>query len=279
MHLLIKFTPKLDFAKSFQKGKLYMNTLDYFWKNGFEDQKDILEGVVSLTAPENLDILPEAFKRVQYTDLQLQAVGYQYCNVFCMHRIDLFPQEIPKIGMRISYQTASNMEKFGVYAIIVDDEAEYLRRINKAANEQGFRFLCGRVNYHKPTLDRKAVNPSHNIVLKCDSPFDMSIFGNKGRYRDSFDKYNKYAWQNEWRLTLYRGEKNTSAYTFCVGDLNDITHIVKVKDLEGKLHKEIQNSKLQNSNDCYYGNASRKELYELFAKLGDNQAWLISSVG
>ena len=29
----------------FASGKLYMNSLSYFWENGFEDQKDMFEGI------------------------------------------------------------------------------------------------------------------------------------------------------------------------------------------------------------------------------------------
>lgn len=279
MHLLIKFTPKLDYARSFQQGKLYMNTLNYFWTNGFEEQRDVLEGVAAKTSPDNLDFLPEDLRSVQYTDIQIQAVGYRYCNVFCMHRIDLKPLGKSPLGTEIAYETASNIEKFGAYAVIVDDEAELLRRINRAANEQQFKYLCGKVNYHKPILNKKPVTSKPNIILKCDETVDMGLFGTEGRYRDSFDKYDKYSWQNEWRLTLYRGVSDINAYQFNIGDLSDITHIVKTKNLEKKLHKEIQNPKLFNSNESYYGNASRKELYGLFAALGDNQAWLIISVG
>ena len=43
MHLLTRFFSQKNFLDAFISGKLYMNTLNYFWNNGFEEQKDIFE--------------------------------------------------------------------------------------------------------------------------------------------------------------------------------------------------------------------------------------------
>ena len=51
MHSLIKFFAEKKYLDEFISGQLYMNTLDYFWKNGFEEQKDIFEGVVLNCTP------------------------------------------------------------------------------------------------------------------------------------------------------------------------------------------------------------------------------------
>lgn len=45
MHQLIKFFGKRNYAEQFLQGELYMNSLSYFWDNGFEEQKDLFEGV------------------------------------------------------------------------------------------------------------------------------------------------------------------------------------------------------------------------------------------
>ena len=47
MHNLLKFISKKKYLEDFLNGKLYMNPLNYFWENGFDDQKDIFESVVS----------------------------------------------------------------------------------------------------------------------------------------------------------------------------------------------------------------------------------------
>ena len=46
MHCLIKYFANRQYLNDFLSGQLYMNTLDYFWSKGFEEQKDIFEGVV-----------------------------------------------------------------------------------------------------------------------------------------------------------------------------------------------------------------------------------------
>ena len=42
MRNLIRFTSKEEYANQFLSGKIYMNTLSFYWSNGFEDQKDFM---------------------------------------------------------------------------------------------------------------------------------------------------------------------------------------------------------------------------------------------
>ena len=49
---LIRFTSG-SHAEEFMAGRLYMNSLGFFWNNGFEGQRDMLEGVAQMQDPKN----------------------------------------------------------------------------------------------------------------------------------------------------------------------------------------------------------------------------------
>ena len=278
MNLLVKFT---DYADSFQAGHIYMNTLDFFWKNGFEDQKDILEGVFSSQRINDIQVKPddEEFMKYQLADFQFQAVGFSYCNVFCMSTVTLNPLAVFPQRNLCSIELPPNMEKFGQYAVVVDNETEYLRRTHFAAKR--YQYLCGRVNYYLPMNGDKLaeVNKPH-ILFKSRETFDMKIFGNQRKMYDSFDKIKKYEGQREWRLCLYRGEKSTEPFILEIGDISDITHKVRIERFEQELNRiKYRETSSLSSTIRYYGNVNRKTLRESFYHLGDDQVYILSLFG
>lgn len=276
MFALVKFVPTLERADYFCEGKLYMNTLDYFWHNGFGAQKDILEGIISTVSPEPVG-LPEDFLNHQIADIQYQAVGYAYCNVFCMSQIKIAPLYNTPNGILFDVMPPAGMQEFGEYAVIVDNQVEFLRRINQAA--QHYKFLCGHVNYHSPMLNSKEMDKKkHHIILKSQEVFDISQIPGVRARRDAFDKSIVYQSQNEWRLCLYRGEKSTDKFVLDIGDIRDITHVIKTAELEQEILEKGFKPAACNTSDSYYGNISRHDLRELFYKLGDNKAYILSTI-
>lgn len=277
MRVLAKFTSKQKYANSFRRGKLHMNALSYFWNNGEGDQKDVLEGVIASISPQKIGFLPADFATCQLTDIRFQAVGYAYCNVFCMSRFDIIPLTTLPGGTAVNITTPANMKDFGDYVVIVDDEAEYLRRIHAAA--KNYQYLCGNVSYHNPTLNGTPMEQRPHILLKADATFDIrKIEGIKKKW-DAFDKSSRYRGENEWRLCLYRGVTSTEPFELDIGDIRDITHMIKTRELEKEIYKLKTNPKFFQSTETYYGNVSRKDLRELFYELGDYRAWMFSTIG
>ena len=254
-----------------------MNTLSYFWNNGFEDQRDVMEGVILSAPPQNVDLLSEDFTNYQLTDVQFRAVGYAFCNVFCMARFDIIPLMNVPGGRMVDIRTPISMKEFGDYVVIVDDEAEYLRRIHTAAKK--YQYLCGNVHYHTPTLNGTVMKNRPHILLQTENTFDIQQLNETKKKWDAFDKSVRYKGQNEWRLCLYRGVTSTEPFTLDIGDIRDITHMVQAKDLEKEIHRLKLNPKFFQSVETYYGNASRKDLRESFYKLGNYKAWMFSTVG
>lgn len=272
----MKFLSKKEYADDFQQGRLYMNSLSYFWNHGFSAQKDIMEGVLLSVPPETFSF-PLDFVRGQLTDLLFQAVGYGFCNVFCMSAVGLSVLRDTFRGALVKVETPSNMHEFGKYAVIVTDTSEFLRRINRAA--KGCKYLCGKVNYSPATLRGQRMDHRHHIIFKSESTFDISEIGGIKKRWDSFDKNEKYSGQMEWRLCIYRGEKSTSPFCLDIGDISDITRRVETKALREEIDRLLPELKISGMEDIFYGNVSRRELRELFYRLGDNRAWMLSTFG
>lgn len=84
MHILTRFFSQKKFLDAFISGKLYMNTLNYFWNNGFEEQKDIFEGVVCTVPVKDFNGFPMDFQAAQASDyhLELKDINFVMFSVF-----------------------------------------------------------------------------------------------------------------------------------------------------------------------------------------------------
>lgn len=73
-----------------------------------------------------------------------------------------------------------------------------------------------------------------------------------------------YAYHKEWRVALYRGEKDISAYTLDVGDIRDIVHWVRSEDLNGEVRSMLRSRAVNKNSDLCQGNIDRRELRNMF---------------
>ena len=281
-HILLKFISQKKYLTDFLDGKLYMNSLYYFWSQYALDeaqrrreqdlkdnpeldpeaytvpitggpgsgQIDLFEGVVNTVASKDTS-LPDDFKSHMQMDMIYRSVGMGYCNVLCFYKMDY---ELVNNGMAYKYYLG-DMKEFGEYVVVIDDKDEFLRRVNRAAEEQEFKYLCGDVMYKKPKLNCEDVKSGHNIVLKCDEKVDI-----QGGTGDAFVKMDHYAYQREWRIALYRGVNDTKAYTLEIGDIRDIVHWVRSESLDAEIKGMFQHRAVKKADDCWYGNIDRKEL-------------------
>lgn len=276
MHLLIKYFANKTYLEEFVSGSLYMNSLDYFWNNGFDEQHDCFEGVDCTIPVESMKTFSPGWRSLQVCDFIFRAEGYRYCNVLCFEKINC---NINKgcVNARIS----GSMVKFGEYIAFVNDETEFIRRIEKAVKEKGYKYLCGDVHYHKPKKNGKIIAGNAQIIFKADEKlFDIDTLRENYNVtkRDCFDKSIQYRTQREWRVALFRGVKDIEAYRLEIGDLSDIITVCKYGDFYNTAQRVINNNGL-NKSDCYYGNISRKELKKRFCDLGDNKASFFMVLG
>lgn len=277
MHTLIKFISRKEYVDDFLAGRLYMNSLDFFWNNGFDDQKDIFEGIICTVPVQDMTFLPIDFQSVQATDCRFRAEGYKYCNILCFYK-----QEFYSDGPFIHFDYNTKMTEFGEYAVIIKNKQELLRRVDKAIKANEYKYLCGSVCYHKQKLNGKESKEGNRLHLKVSDRYfeidELIRLGYRITKRDCFDKDISYKVQNEWRISVYRGIKETNPFVLDIGRISDIVKVVPSAMLENELKKNIS-LYISNTQDCYYGNIDKREMRELFYQLGDNKTSLFASIG
>lgn len=288
-HLLLKYVSCPQYAEDFMNGILYMNTLNYFWnefKLGSADsvpgQMDLYEGIYGTVNSAGMEALgiPKDFQGHNLTDISLRAEGYRYCNVHCYYRLDYWFEE-----NGISWNTSEAMKDFGEYVVIIDDERAFLNLLHGAATREGYDYLCGSVHYRPPKKDGEIITVGHNIVVRSEEQLvNVTEFTpglSLSARRDSFDKMDGLSYQKEWRISLYRGVKETAGYALHLdSDLKGVAHVVKSKDLDGELERMFRSGRLLEGLDtAWYGNIGRRELREKFYALGDYQTTMLGMIG
>lgn len=285
-HILLKFISKEKYLKEFLAGSLYMNTLYYFWnefmledvkkgkrvplselgKNEKYGQLDLFEGTIGTIEAKNS---PEMEKYMP-TDICARAIGCGYCNILSFYRLDLTHSDF-----YVSYDL-NNMASLGDFVVIIKDKDEFIRRISIAAEKENYKFLCGNVSYWQAMKNGVPRDKRNAIICKSDDVIDIR---NLNQRRDVFVKMDKYAYQNEWRLALYRDVKETKAYRLEVGRLDDIIEWCPRKEITNKIDDCLQKGKIKFALNNWTGNISRKDMKELFYKLGDYKGELLLEIG
>lgn len=233
-------------------------------------QADMFEGTVGF---EMSEILQMDFGEHLLSDAIFRAIGFQYCNTLCFYRLDYGFD-----GFIVSYNEP-NMKCFGEYVAIIKDKEELIRRINSAAVREKIDYLCGDVHYRRLRFEGKNIDLDQNhVLLKCGDVFDITDYNLKAK-RDCFVKMDKYSWQKEWRVALYRGVKETEAYRLEIGDIRDIVEGINASDLNDKVGDLFKAREIKLSESGYFGNISRKDLKEKYYNLGDNKAEMFCFIG
>ncbi len=189
-------------------------------------QEDILEGTIGTSS--NIRGINQDFRKNLLADPLFRSIGMGYCNILCFSK--LYYRSVPPLRYP-EYHLNNDMNDLGQYVAIIRDQDEFVNRIKIAVEKQGFSFLCGSVNYHPLYHNGKISEAAHrhHAVVKAEledgKSYDLKSSPFKGKLTtkyDCFDKTDKYARQNEWRVALYRGVKDTGAYRLEIGDIRDI---------------------------------------------------------
>lgn len=136
-------------------------------------------------------------------------------------------------------------------------------------------YLCGPVQYKKMKRNGSGPLLGHNVATKEETLYDIKDVKSG---LDAFAKMDKFEYQHEWRVVLYRGVKDKEAYRLEVGNLRDIVHWVKREDLDAEIKRLFQNRENKAPSSFWYGD-DRHKLKELFYELGDYKAEIFMLLG
>ena len=217
---LIRFTSG-SHAEEFMAGRLYMNSLGFFWNNGFEGQRDMFEGVAQMQDPRD-SLFSEEYQNALCASIMIRAEAFQFCNLLCFHRH--FYDPLRGCGTEID----PRIGEFGDCAVRITDPDAFINRVYAKAEQQGDICVSGPVAYHA----------WDEVVSEADC----------------FDKLDFYSYQKEWRIAYLHKPERLKAlagkrrnngvsteyyeepYVLHIGRLDDIAATVSAKEIIEHTH-------------------------------------------
>ena len=177
------------------------------------------------------------------------------------------------------------MSKFGLHAIVIDDEREFTRRIIRAADKQYAYCICGDVNYHALKKDGRETHAKNVMHLASPDEWDIDKMIGLSKhieYMDCFDKWNIYSAEREWRVCLNRKNTCENACILKIGPIHDISHYIYLPeltmDLLCKYHPSVLGQAYPQKR-TYIGNVGREQFAKSVINLRPNRGFVISSIG
>lgn len=229
IHLLIKFFSKKEHAEEFMDGNLYLNRLSFFMRiespenDGRNDQMEALSQWVqphdckmTLKIPglPDLNITGENL----VSPFLLRRTGYKNLHLFCMYAMGIDESKFIDGKTDYSVRESEILKEqlwidercfdFGGYAVIVP-VTQFMERLQIELSNLSFHHTYGQVSY-----------------------FDESVFsGSFSEETIPFNKRDKYSYQNEFRVCIYTGTDDDEPRTISIGNIKDISALVKSSDL------------------------------------------------
>ena len=200
-------------------GNLYMNTLDYFRRieqGGNQAQQDPLEGVIGTISKNSLRQyginFDDKFLNVIGGRVNLISDSYGFHNLFCLYQLQVDDEtksvQVPSTDL-VKFDDSGKDSKVVVW---IKNREEFLTRLEKAIQRE--------ITNHTQEYAIYGSVVYNSSWLSADAP------GN----RSAFHKEPSYAYQQEWRLAIFRKGWKNEAYRFNIGSLRDITTIVQLDD-------------------------------------------------
>ena len=208
----VKFFSKKKHARAFMQGKVYANRLSYFKDiEGKDDsgRADRHEGVIGWFQPSQsrLTINEMDITGDLAGPIEMQREWLNYRNLFCVHAahtgdIDLSSLSAHNIeDLRKQLELSEDCLKLGRYAVVIRNIPEFMKRIESAAKQKGYRLSRGFVEYYEPN----------------------SFHGNFSDWEAVFRKRREYIYQQEYRFIIDTLVVGDWPIVLEMGDIRDIT--------------------------------------------------------
>ena len=113
-----------------------------------------------------------------------------------------------------AYFQESEEQHDNTLVVVIMNEPEFRYRVRKAATKLGYDCVFGDVNYHAATNRGEPVAGNMLHLIRRDE-IDINKLASENNvieHYDCFDKWDKHAYQREWRICLNRNTKEISPY-------------------------------------------------------------------
>ena len=208
----VKFFPKKKYARDFMQGRVYANRLSYFKDiEGTDDsgRADGHEGVIGwfqqnqgrLTINE-IDITGDLAGPIE-----MQREWLNYRNLFCVHAAHTGDIDLDNLSahdvedLRKQLELSEDCRKLGRFAVVIRNIPEFVKRIESAAEQKGYRLSRGLVKYYDPD----------------------TFHGSFSDWRAVFRKRREYRYQQEYRFIIDTLAIGDWPIVLEMGDIQDIT--------------------------------------------------------
>lgn len=240
--LLIKVFDKEEHADAFiQKGEMFCKTIGQFKRiEGDVARGDQFEAPSDWFQPDGISLTlssktPDGDEKSFLIEglaapLVIQNTGHDHLNVFCMYAVTVPDFEesyksederlrvVEKVNsmLKVHATLGDEMLSLGEHAVLVFKVADFIEKVRKTANSEGYSSWRGLVDY-----------------------FDPATFnGSFGEIESVFKKRNNYAYQKEFRF-VFKSSKPDGPKTLHVGSLDSIAFKLKTGDINSKLELKL----------------------------------------
>lgn len=224
---LIKIFEKKEFADTFRSGRLYMNTIESFknWRDeSGELRGDEYEGIIALLQPDKIKIKIDN-KEVDSRDLATPIVFHNDSllkkNAFCMYSLtstgysDITEENIEQF--KKTREMHNSCYGLGEYCVVLTNIVEFKKRCIQAIRNNRYEGKLSLVKY-----------------------FDThSHHGRLPEKYHGFQKRSFYSHQKEYRILLDTNQAENGPIFFDIGNIEDISFIMKTEDFNNKLEFEL----------------------------------------
>jgi hypothetical protein len=198
---LIKFGSYENMCSLRDKGEIYMNTLPYFRQieddglrgDPFDSVNEIQRGTKGHV------VIPSTGKKIRVTNFELR-IGPddpEQINLYCMYALR---------ARQESYPIHEKNYNFGTHALIIFNAQTFMDKL-------------------RAELKDKNINGSSNLVEYINNDH----IGKAG----PFKKFQKFAYQSEWRLLCSNG--NDEPRKMIIGPINDISLLVETHNINNEV--------------------------------------------
>ena len=206
IYRLIKFSSEEFTNDLYKNGTVFLNTFEYFQSqenNNYRgDPDEATIHIKNFDNPENYTIeftdtkTGESFKKIP-GDLQFGYKNLTPGNLYCMSCIRLSDFE------NNEFKIDSKLKEFGSHALLINNPNIFMKRLENEIKKLKSEFKANAVSYYDK--------------WKHNGPLTL------------FHKSTEYAYQNEYRILV--PNKTINPIKFKLGDLSDISEIVKTEDI------------------------------------------------
>lgn len=226
----VKIFEEKEYAESFLRGELYMNTIrsfkEYTDKSG-ELRGDSYEGIIAIHQPNKLSGIKindvEISSSALASPILIHGDYLLNQNVFCIYSLnsrgyDQFSAETLK-DFKETLQLHELCFGLGCYCVVILNASDFISRCEKAIRKLNLQAKLALVDY-----------------------FDEEEFhGFMPKEKLGFQKRNMFAHQREYRIKIDINQSDPRPFTLDVGDLSDISILMKPQEFNDSLNISLPN--------------------------------------